>query len=101
MPNDCEIRLAVAQLLNCSFWVLKSGILVQVGATPRTQPPRASEARLSLDSLDCIVNGITVGLNVLMVRAIKGRDEKMEVDASFWRGEQGGEDGTFICEVMV
>lgn len=39
--------------------------------------------------------------DVLMVRAIKGRDEKAGVDASFWRREQSGEDGILVLEVMI
>jgi hypothetical protein len=101
VSNDCEIRLAVSQLLNRSFWIIKGGILVHAGTTLSIQPPGVSKARLSLNLQDCIINGATVNLDVLMVRPIEGSYEKMGVDASFWRREQGGEDGIFIEEVVV
>lgn len=102
VPNDRQVRLAVAQLLDSTLRIRKNGILIQTPTTLKThKPPRVSEARLSLDALDRVVDGITVGLNVLMVRAIEGRDKEMEVDASFWRREQGSEDGGFIFEVVV
>jgi hypothetical protein len=65
------------------------------------QPPRVSKPRFLLDPLDGMINGITVELDLLMVRAIEGSNEKVRVDASFWRREQGGENGIFIEKVVV
>jgi hypothetical protein len=84
VSNDSDISLAVAQLLNRSFWIIKGRILVDTGTTPSIQPARVSKACLSLNCLDATIDGATVDLDVLMVRPIEGRHIEMGVDASFW-----------------
>ena len=62
---------------------------------------RISEARLSLDALNGVVDDNATGLDVLMVNAVDGRDEETRLDPLLWRIRQRGEDSGFILKVVI
>lgn len=66
MLNDRYIGLTIAQLFDRLSRINKSRILVQARATYH-QPSRISEARCPLDTLNFIINVITMSLDVLMM----------------------------------
>ncbi|KAK8102387.1 hypothetical protein PG984_015533 [Apiospora sp. TS-2023a] len=61
--------------------------------------PQSKQAR----GQDGVVDGAAVGLNLLVVHVVQGRDEeiRIHISAALRRREQGAEDGGLVGEVVV